>query len=101
VADNLFSEQTQEEPLEETACLFCKNPLNAGASTCASCGAFKYSVKKRLLPGLLISSIPILILPLFFGLAGLLFFALPIGVYLIAKQKHKEFKGWAPPRGQW
>jgi|TARA_R110000751_G_C13767864_1_gene479861 hypothetical protein len=93
--------QSESEVFEDGTCQFCKNPLNRGASTCASCGAFKYSVEQRLLPGLFIACLPALFLMLLMGVSGLFVLIFPIGIYVLAKKKHAAHKGWAPPRSQW
>lgn len=93
--------QDKRQELADDACPYCKHPLNPGASTCASCGAFKYSVEQRLLPGLFVVSLPALFLVLLWGVSGLLALIIPIGIYIFVKKKILEHNGWAPPRSQW
>jgi|ETNmetMinimDraft_32_1059908.scaffolds.fasta_scaffold21968_3 hypothetical protein len=93
--------QSESNVIGDDTCQFCMNPLSRGASTCASCGAFKYSVEQRLLPGLCIACIPALFLVLLVGGSGLFVLIFPIVVYVFAKKKHATHNGWAPPRSQW
>ncbi|MBR9818897.1 MAG: hypothetical protein GYB52_19925 [Rhodospirillales bacterium] len=85
----------------EELCPYCKNTVNTGATTCAHCGAFKYTVESRI-GGLLIGGICFALLSiLFFGAAGLGMLLIPFVFYGLAKRKERQLGGWAPPRDQW
>lgn len=80
--------EIETEVLEEDTCQFCKNPLNPGASTCASCGAFKYSVEQRLRPGLILAGLLALLLVFALGISGLFILIIPIAIYAHAKKRN-------------